>query len=321
MTTTTETERDLLAAIVAAPDDDTPRLAYADALDEREPVRVACPECKGRGKVDPPCDTCDGNGRVADPDSKYSDGTMDCPDCDTETCPRCDGTGSVLDTGNADRAELIRAQVRAAAIFASLPSLPDPWTQDDQIRHDIAECCNQRANDLLAANPKWSRLECPACEEHTTRDGCPCGGSHDLFMPFGDGARRRTLTFARGFLDSVTCTLAEAFAPDGTPTPWARAVAGAVPTLTRLVISDREPTQNARSLAFMWVRDSGWPADLRDELPSAVFDALPLRTDSPYHVFGNPGDWRSYPTRAAAIDALAVACCRAARGAGCPGGA
>jgi uncharacterized protein (TIGR02996 family) len=55
--------------------------------------RAACPRCEGKGTLigDPGCGSCQGDGRVADPDSEYVDGTMDCPDCDRIDCPDCDG--------------------------------------------------------------------------------------------------------------------------------------------------------------------------------------------------------------------------------------
>jgi len=44
MTDTERTRRALLDAIIAEPDDDTPRLAFADLLDETA-SRVPCDQC------------------------------------------------------------------------------------------------------------------------------------------------------------------------------------------------------------------------------------------------------------------------------------
>jgi uncharacterized protein (TIGR02996 family) len=77
----------LLAAILAHPDEDTPRLAYADWLDETAGT-VAC-RCKGTGRY-----RVVGGGFLG--------------------CPGCNGAGSIPD-GNAARAEFIRVQVELAA--------------------------------------------------------------------------------------------------------------------------------------------------------------------------------------------------------------
>lgn len=83
--------------------------------------------------------------------------------------------------------------------------------------------------------------------------------------------------------------------------------------LARVILTDREPTQNVLSLTWMWVRVSGMSNPPRDELPSELFDCLEPNPKSPYHVFGRPGDWRSWATRDAAINALSDACLAWAR--------
>lgn len=115
MTTATDTTlAGLLRDILTHPHDDTPRLVYADRLDELA-GSAACGRCGGDGSLigDPECESCSGAGRVADPDSEYNDGTMDCPDCDRIDCPACGGTGSVSN-GLAERAEFVRVQVEIA---------------------------------------------------------------------------------------------------------------------------------------------------------------------------------------------------------------
>lgn len=76
----------LLRAVITDPDDDTVRLVYADALDELPTKSVTCPSCNGTLWVD------------ADYDMRTN-------------CKRCDGTGTVTDTSNRDRAYIIRAHV------------------------------------------------------------------------------------------------------------------------------------------------------------------------------------------------------------------
>jgi uncharacterized protein (TIGR02996 family) len=82
-------ERCFIDAILANPDDDTPRLVYADWLDERE-GDVTCPRCLGLSK---PYDS------LALP--KFG-------------CKECGGCGTVRDTSPALRAEFIRVQCELA---------------------------------------------------------------------------------------------------------------------------------------------------------------------------------------------------------------
>lgn len=90
----------LLAAVVAAPDDDTPRLVFADWLDEQDATQV-CPECGGRcGEDKYPAD---------DPTNRLMHGSHWYP------CSRCSGRGYVPSSAAA-RAEFIRLQVKAARL-------------------------------------------------------------------------------------------------------------------------------------------------------------------------------------------------------------
>jgi hypothetical protein len=79
--------------------------------------------------------------------------------------------------------------------------------------------------------------------------------------------------------------------------------------LRRVVAKNREPTLRGDHSHWMWVRQTGAePAGIRDEVPSPVFDALPIpRPVQPYRVFGEPGDWRSYDSPDAAKEALGAA--------------
>lgn len=83
----------LLAAILADPEDDTPRLVFADWLDENE-SSVTCERCGGTG-----CTFCGGEDR---------DYHSSCNECN-----RCGGSGFVSN-GYAARAEFIRVQCELA---------------------------------------------------------------------------------------------------------------------------------------------------------------------------------------------------------------
>lgn len=81
------TESALLEAIIREPDDDTPRLVYADWLDENSAEDRVCTTCRG-----------DGNGYGG---GKYAVLTKG-------ACPTCRGVGRVSD-GRRKRAEFIRS--------------------------------------------------------------------------------------------------------------------------------------------------------------------------------------------------------------------
>jgi uncharacterized protein (TIGR02996 family) len=163
-------ERALLAAICADPADDTPRLAYADFLEEqaRENPTNPCPRCHLGWKK--------GFGTVF-----------------AEVCDACEGSGTVPDTSLADRAEFIRVQVElarlppetparagsemplAAAVYAELRAALDP-------HHDRRDELRRRERELLRHLDDWYP---PVCKTF---------GRYD---------------WERGFISAVTCTCAD----------------------------------------------------------------------------------------------------------------
>ena len=94
-TAVTTDEAALLAAIRLHPAEDTPRLMYADWLDENA-AQVPCPKCAGRGDDD---GRNDAYGMVGE-------------------CVGCRGAGRVPD-GRRERAEFIRVQCEIARIVAA----------------------------------------------------------------------------------------------------------------------------------------------------------------------------------------------------------
>lgn len=156
----------LLAAIVAFPDEDDPRLRYADYLDGLDTVSVPCPKCKGSGGI-----TEQGYREFSGEYLKF------------RKCPVCNGTGRVPDTAARDRAEFIRVQVE-------LVRRPNPDTQCVKCGRHATDVPNQkycghggdkdnnhnyqrhprkvellaRESALLATNrERWLRVECPEC--------------------------------------------------------------------------------------------------------------------------------------------------------------
>lgn len=96
------TDRDaLLKAILATPDNDLPRLVYADWLEERAGT-VTCGRCSGTGNTH-------NSDTISDPAAF--------------PCPACSGSGRVPD-GNAERAEFIRVQCEITATIAGKPYTP-----------------------------------------------------------------------------------------------------------------------------------------------------------------------------------------------------
>lgn len=79
MMPTTLTDREMfLAAILAAPDDDAPRLQFSDWLVEQA-GEVECEQCAGQGdwnrhyKTNPYCGSCHGTGRVSNSNAEYGE--------------------------------------------------------------------------------------------------------------------------------------------------------------------------------------------------------------------------------------------------------
>lgn len=107
MTTTTDGAA-LLAAVLARPADDTPRLVYADWLDDHDGA-VTCPSCEGTGWT------------TREKAVVYGlESPVLIPDFATVGCPKCDGRRDRrgrgwAPSGAAGRAEFIRVQCDAAS--------------------------------------------------------------------------------------------------------------------------------------------------------------------------------------------------------------
>lgn len=93
----------LLRAIITNPDDDTPRLMYADELDSLPTVPMRCTNGMCGGPKCKPGQVLVNHGR----NYKYGEPR-------SVTCKRCQGTGTDPETMNGLRAELIRSQIEYA---------------------------------------------------------------------------------------------------------------------------------------------------------------------------------------------------------------
>jgi len=164
-TTPVASDRDaLLAACRLAPDEDTPRLLLADWLDEQGDVRVKCQCRKERASL--ACKVC-GN---APDDSGCLEHGRGCYVLHEdgggseyfEVCDKCENAGTILDTSNRDRAELIRVQCELARTPACSAGGKENARQVGA-KNGCSYCTLRcRESAILVANPDWLPV-CPVC--------------------------------------------------------------------------------------------------------------------------------------------------------------
>jgi uncharacterized protein (TIGR02996 family) len=303
-------QESFLSAILSSPEDDTPRLVYADWLDEHSGERVPCPRCNG--------------GSIVWSGSQKKGGPYEGPKrkhiieplvSALVTCPVCKGTGTILDTANAGRAEFIRLQCREKSFPCECVS------GSVEMQYDCPTCVgNARESALLATYGDQWRVgpKCVQCggdgwmsHRPSGHEPCPtCFGTGDAggllrefeyrSPPSYAGQQYVTasttpvrLRYARGFPDCVEVpTLAESHY-ELRPTPWAISVVRHHPVM-RFVPLDYEQYLMTYDGTKYWWRDYGIYIS-NPRLPTAF-----CPTDS-------------YPTRDAAVDALALALARFVR--------
>jgi uncharacterized protein (TIGR02996 family) len=163
----------LLAAICAEPKEDTPRLVYADWLDENAGT-VPCPTCNRQGRTP---------GRQ--------------PWVAFSQCSACDGSTCVSD-GRKERAEFIRVQVELAR-------LPETDEEYNALGHA------GRVMDVMDRQRELRRREGELLRAHDD-DWLPewiNGGTTDVSVVEGRVELLETAAFAmfsRGFISRITCS-------------------------------------------------------------------------------------------------------------------
>ena len=175
-----------IAKICENPFDNTPRLVFADWLDE-QPSTVPCAECNGSGVpfIKPI--------RHNMWEERQPDGTIrrfskiPRPDYRIRRCESCGGSGSVSN-GNAERAEFIRLQIELAAGC-------DPCPKCGALRARERELWDSVRSSFQTRNWTVNLNESQGIIAAMVADG--------LIEPVTH------LVVARGFVSAVRCTLAD----------------------------------------------------------------------------------------------------------------
>lgn len=281
----TTDEQAILAKIYADPADDTARLVYADWLDD------LANELSERPKEDR------GGRDVGEVRAKAEFIRVQCE------------LASASQTG-AEKTWWLRRMIRERALLAAHEA---EWRK--------AGPCPRC---YVRVAPKWVRT--------AVSRGCGnCDGTTDvgaLTERTETGEWARKVEFDRGFIGTVQATFEEVFeqryarldALDSAseyptvlwvPTPralaWMRHA-----TVTRVVLTDREPAESSGTeipKGLWFFRDySARVAVFPSDLPTVLFESL-----RGCQILDDEEHLRCYPTREAAIDALAVAVCEVLR--------
>lgn len=320
---TTITEAALLAAVIARPDQDGPRLVYADWLDENAGA-AECGWCGGRGEDRPPPAVEVGGRRMV-----YV-GPLG-------LCPQCRGTGSVPD-GRAARAEFVRVQVEIArwgtcdGHSQGLHSPGGPRCPECDRRSG----CRRRERELMLEHGReWfgdtalatgsedatrmsphatifvvrkgfvSEVRVPTIASWLGGECGRCEGRGQMYVqrhPDGDTTRHG---------GCLGCSTRPGIKGTGRTPGIGPAVVAAHP-VTRVVPADREPHETVFANTplnhrWMWIWNDGDPAN-PSSLPERVFRKLKPHAGNP-----SGADWMGYPSPDAALAALSDALLAAVR--------
>jgi len=227
----------LLAAILAYPEDDTPRLVFSDWLDENE-SSVACERCDGTG-----CTFCGGE------DRDYHDSCNE--------CNRCDGSGFVSN-GYAARGEFIRIQCEIFRVM----SWRVPHNGGTSTGADLAA---ERRETLKGLRKRERELFLSAYPENRFLFG---SGAWTYCLPGtpvakGEAAVGSSVAVVEGgFVDSVSC-------PWDAWRDYGDAITAAQP-VRRVTMTTEPPTEESPDHAdnVDWLEFQGMPetAERLDEL-------------------------------------------------------
>lgn len=273
---------DCLRSVLAVPDDDTPRLAYADCLADLPDVYKPCQWCDGTGvslgagRGDPPCDVCKGSRDVNTTENELvATFIRQSVELARLTEPPLHG----VDDGDSEPLPPTCVECLKAAVSA----LPPGGSDRDWLTNPLVYCrYHQLALDVSrlvgTAGAKVIRgLPSPGPEVAwayglADRDYAPPAAAH-----------QPTARISRGFVSEVHLTAQQyrTLAPG---------IFGAAP-VTRVVFSDRRPMENRGSsnadspgwdvVYYHWISDReqgvmNFASSLRHRsaLPEAVYHEL-----------------------------------------------
>lgn len=182
----------LIAAIIANHDDDTPRLAYADWLEENAGVE----------RVARPCTMC-----VGGKQNDCEPGDLHYNEWD---CEHCQGTGEIAgerSNGFTERAEFIRLQCRIASIQRTCLCGACVKLRGGGQHHNGPCAVDQERDELPDGTSRQALLRRRERELlHANVPGKPwLTRAYEWFNPTGI----KSFDYRRGFVESVTCSAAD----------------------------------------------------------------------------------------------------------------
>lgn len=273
MTTTTDHDA-FLVTIAENPDDPTPHLVYADFLDERAGLSIACVKCHGTacqpihehpagsGSYSGACHNCGGTGQIAAEalacDQRLAAKLIEIRAAPDDDRPRLE-YAKICETYEwKERAEFIRVQCELA-------------------RSKCSPRCNLRAagvrsNGCVCERRELAKREMYLFHEHWREDGWGKGVLSDWFRTTIDpttfvGRTDNRALLCRGFIDSVSLTL------DAASRHLGEILRGH--PVSSVTITDRRPLRFERR--WLWHNADHqfiFGPDQPDHLPSFLFDEL-----------------------------------------------
>jgi uncharacterized protein (TIGR02996 family) len=233
-------ERGLLRTVCEYPDDDTPRLVYADWLEEQAGT-VPCKRCDSSSGVIWASDPHDGE--------KY-------PVLKEWECPRCRGAGRISD-GRAERAKFIRVQCELEPVRSHGHGTEKPHRGACVICSLVAHL-ERRERELIHAHVEWADDVWPVPNHHW----------YPIEVGFLSADAGAELQFRRGFVEEVTCTTQDW--KDHGPT-----IVACQP-VREAALSDKQPQEYGRRL-YGWYRGLG-PDTINDHsLSPDLWDLISTR--------------------------------------------